>query len=98
MKGTTTRRKFFGGAAALAAPLAAGTAVASDDLAARLAALEDQSAIRALLLAWARDVGAGKVAAPAANVRSLALDADAAIAVGLNGTATARVSCTVETA
>jgi hypothetical protein len=98
MKGTTTRRKFFGGAAMLAAPLAAGAAVASDDLAARLAALEDSSAIRALLLAWARDVGAGKVAAPAANIRSLALDADAAIAVELNGTATARVSCTVETA
>jgi hypothetical protein len=98
MKGTTTRRKFFGGAAALAAPLAAGTAVASDDLAARLAVLEDSSAIHALLLNWARDLNAGKIAAPAANVRSLTLDADAAIAVDANGTATARVPCTVETA
>jgi hypothetical protein len=98
MTGTTTRRKFFGGAAALAAPLAAGTAVASDDLAARLAELEDSSAIRALLLNWARDVNAGKITAPAPSVRGLALDADAAIAVDFNGTATARVPCTVETA
>jgi hypothetical protein len=98
MKGTTTRRRFFGGAAALAAPLAAGTAVASDDLAARLAILEDSRAIRALLLNWARDVNAGKITAPAPNVRGLALDADAAIAVDFNGTATARVPCTVETA
>lgn len=98
MKGSTTRRKFFGGAAMLAAPLAAGAAVAGDDLAARLTALEDSSAIRALLLNWARDVNAGKITAPAPNVRSLNLDAVDAIAVDANGTATARAACSVETA
>jgi hypothetical protein len=98
MKGSTTRRRFFGGAAALAAPLAATTAVASDDLAARLAALEDANTIRALLRDWARDVNAGKVAAPAANIHGLTFDADAAISVAENGTATASVLCTVQTA
>ena len=97
MKGTTTRRKFFGGAAMLAAPLAAG-AVASDDLAARLAALEDANAIRAALRNWAQDVSTGNLAAPIANIRSLTFDSDPAISVAANGTATARMPCTVETA
>jgi len=98
MNGSTTRRKFFGSAALLAAPLAAGTAVASDDLAARLAALEDANAIRALLRAWARGVVAGNVAAPAANICAFTLDADVSITVAENGTATASVPCVVETA
>ena len=99
MNGSTTRRNFFGSAALLAAsPLAAGTAVASDDLAARLAALEDANAIRALLRDWARDVSAGKVAAPAANIHGLTLDADVSITVAEDGTATARVPCVVATA
>ena len=98
MKGTTTRRKFFGGAAMLAAPLAAGAAVASDDLAARLAALEDANAIRALLRDWARGVVAGTAAAPTENIYGFALDADVSITVAENGTATASVACVVETA
>jgi len=92
MKRTTTRRTFFGGAAVLAAPLAATAAVASDDVAARLAALEDANAIRALLQDWAQR------GEHAANVRRVTLDADAVIAVAANGTATVRVPCTVETA
>ena len=98
MNATTTRRKFFGGAAALAAPLAATAAVASDDLAARLAALEDLNAIRSLLQSYAQRVNAGTDAAPAANVRSVTLDSDGAIDVAANGTASARIGCTVETA
>ena len=97
MNGSTTRRKFFGGAALLAAPLAAGAA-AGDDLAARLAALEDANTIRAVLRGWARDVSIGKLTAPVANICSLKLDADPAISVAANGTATARVNCSVETA
>jgi hypothetical protein len=96
MNGSTTRRRFFGGAAVLAAPLAAG-AVASDDLAARLAALEDLNAIRALLRDWARDYNAGRVTALAANIGGLTLDADAAITVAEDGTASASVLCTIET-
>jgi hypothetical protein len=98
MNDTTTRRRFFGGAAALAAPLAGTTAVASDDLAARLAALEDENTIRALLRDWARGIGDGKVAAPAANIRGLTLDADVSITVAENGTASASVPCTIATA
>ena len=94
MKDTTTRRKFFGGAAALAAPLAAGATVARDDL----AVLDDASAIRTLLLNWAHALNTGKITAPAANVRSLTLDADANVAVDANGMATAHVPCTIETA
>ena len=93
-----TRRSFFGSAALLAAPLAAGTALASDDLAARLAALEDANTIRALLRDWARGVAAGKSAAPAASIYGLTLDADVSITVADNGTATASVPCVVETA
>ena len=98
MNGSTTRRRLFGGAAMLAVPLTAGAAAASDNLAARLAALEDENTIRALLRDWARGVGAGKVAAPAANIHRLTLDADVSITVAENGTATASVPCAVETA
>ena len=98
MNGSTTRRRFFGSAALLAAPLAAGTAVASDDLAARLAALEDANTIRALLRDWARGGVAGEAAAPAANSYGFTLDADVSITVAENGTATASVPCVVETA
>jgi hypothetical protein len=97
MNGSTTRRKFFGSAALLAAPLTAGTAVASDDLAARLVALEDANAIRALLRDWARGV-AGKGARSAANVYGFTLDPDVSITVADNGTAMASVPCVVETA
>ena len=95
---TTTRRRFFGGAAALAAPLATGAAVAGDDLTARLAALEDENTIRAVLRGWAQDVSAGKLTASVANIRSLTLDSDLSVSVAANGTATARVPCIVETA
>jgi hypothetical protein len=98
MNGSTTRRRFFGSAALLAAPLAAGTAVASADLAARLAALEDANTIRALLRDWARGGVAGEAAAPAANICGFTLDADVSITVAENGTATASVPCVVETA
>jgi hypothetical protein len=97
MNGVTTRRRFFGGAALLAAPLTAGTAVASDDLAARLAALEDENTIRAMLRDWARGVGARKVA-PAANIHGVTLDPDVSITVAENGTARASVPCVIETA
>lgn len=101
MNDTTTRRKFFGGAAMLAMPATAAAAdddVAGDDVAARLAALEDANAIRTLLQAWAREVNRGASTSPAAGVRKLALDAEAAIHVAADGTATARVTCSVETA
>jgi hypothetical protein len=101
MKSTTTRRRFFGGAAILAAPLAAGAAVAgerpSDDLSARLAALEDANAIRAALQGYVRRVNLGAEPPPAADVHGLVLDSDAAIDVA-DGTAKAEVPCTVETA
>jgi hypothetical protein len=98
MHGTTTRRTFFGGAAALTAPLAISAAAAGDDAAARLAALEDERAIRALVQAYAQRVTAGVERAPAANVRALALDADISVSIAADGTATARVTCTVDTA
>jgi hypothetical protein len=94
-----TRRSFFGQAgAALAAPLAATGAITADtgdDLAARLAALEDANAIRALLPPL--------LAVPArleldASVRRIVADHDTTIAVAADGTATAQVTCTVETA
>jgi hypothetical protein len=97
MKGSTTRRRFFGGAAMLAAPLAAGAA-ASDDLAARLAALEDANAIRALLRRFVEGINAHARAAPEIHVRSVSLDADATVDVATNGSARAQVLCTVETA
>lgn len=99
MTSKPTRRSFFGQAgAALTIPLAATAAVAADggdDLAARLARLEDSNAIRALLPAL--------LANPArmafdASVRSIAADGDDAIAVAADGTATARLGCTVQAA
>jgi hypothetical protein len=92
---------FFGQAgAALAAPLAAAGALAAEngdegDVATRLARLEDMNAIRALLPAL--------LANPARmaldiDVRSIAADGDDAITVAANGTATARLGCTVEAA
>jgi lipoprotein-anchoring transpeptidase ErfK/SrfK len=99
MNDKTTRRTFFGGAAVLAAPLAATAAVANgDDTAARLAALEDANAIRALLQHYAQRVNSGEVAAPDASVRRLALDRDDAIDIVADSTATAQVTCTIETA
>ncbi|HVJ29210.1 MAG TPA: hypothetical protein VNA66_02795, partial [Gammaproteobacteria bacterium] len=93
-----TRRSFFGHAgAALAAPLAAVASPApsaGDDLAARLATLEDSNAIRALLTALLVDpkrLGLG------ASVRSLAADRDEAIAIAPDDSATVRLACTVET-
>ena len=75
---------------------------------ARLAALEDPNAIRALLQRYVRLVNTGAHAscdcsptvrtAIDRSIRSLASDADVAIAVAADGTATARVACTVETA
>ena len=95
---TTTRRRFFGGAVALATPLAAAAAVARDDLAARLAALEDANAIRALLWRHVRSINARAGVAPEAHLRSVALDADVTIDIATDGTATVQVLCTVETA
>ena len=97
-RSTTTRRSFFSSAALLAAPIGASTAATSDDVAARLAALEDANAIRALLRDWARGVVAGVAAAPAANVYGLTLNDDVSITVAADGTATASVPCVVETA
>jgi len=96
-----TRRTFFGRAgAALLAPLAATTALAGekrgDDLATRLAALEDANAIRALLQRHAHDVNAGTRPAPAADVRALNLDPEGIVDVSSDDTATARVGCGVE--
>jgi hypothetical protein len=112
----STRRRFFGHAgAALAVPLAAtaaGSQTGADDSAARLAALEDANAIRALQRDYARLVNAGAhadaaqlfaepAAAPIdANLRRLAADRFAAhdvIDVAPDGaTATACFECTVE--
>ena len=94
-----TRRSFFGHAgAALAAPLAAVASAAptgDEDLAARLATLEDSNAIRALLPALLVDP---KRLGLDARVRSLAADRDEAIAIAPDGSATVRLACTVETA
>jgi hypothetical protein len=118
MSSKPTRRSFFGQAsAALAAPLAATAALAGEsrdggDVAARLAALEDTNAIRALHQRYARLVTAGAGARAeltalfadpvravvAENVRSLTPDGEVAVTIAADGTATARVACTVETA
>ena len=102
-KPAASRRTFFGKAgAALLAPLAASRAFAGerrgDDLAARLAALEDANAIRELLQRHAQGINAGTNAPPDANVRTLRLDSEIAVAVVGDGTATAHVDCSVETA
>ena len=115
----STRRRFFGHAgAALSVPLTATAALAAqpstgDGSAARLAALEDANAIRALQREYARLVNAGAHADAAAlfvepaavpvdaGLRRLAADRFAAhdvIDVASDGaTATARLDCTVET-
>jgi hypothetical protein len=113
----STRRRFFGHAgAALAAPLTAASALPQTEAgnsAARLAALEDANAIRALQREYARLVNAGShaeaarlFAEPAAapidvSLRRLAADRFAAqdvIEVAADGaTATACFECTVET-
>jgi hypothetical protein len=95
-----TRRSFFGQAgAALAAPLAATGAIAAEhdaeDLAARLARLEDINAIRALLPALLADPFR---MALDASVRSVAADGSDTITVATDGTATAQLDCTVEVA
>jgi hypothetical protein len=95
----TTRRRFFGGAAALATPFAAAAVPArDDDLAARIAALEDANAIRALVRRHVQGINAHAVDAPETHVRRVALDADATVDVATNGTATVQVLCTVEMA
>jgi hypothetical protein len=95
MNGSTTRRRFFGAAATLAVPFAGGAAAASDDRAARLAALEDANAIRALLAALLAEPARLRLGA---DVRGIAADRDDAIDVTPDGTATARFGCTVERA
>ena len=102
-KPIATRRRFFAHTSALlAVPLAASTALAADgggeDLAARLAALEDANAIRGLLQRHAQGINAGTNAAPDANVRALRLDSEIAVEVVGDATATAHVGCSVETA
>jgi hypothetical protein len=112
----STRRRFFGHAGAvLALPLTATAAqsATSDGSAARLAALEDANAIRALQREYARLVNAGAHAAAArlfadpaaapvdASLRRLAADRFATrdvIDVAPGGaTATACFECTAET-
>ena len=99
MNSKPTRRSFFGAAgAAVAAPLAASAAFAADgssDLAARLAALEDQNAIRAMLPALLADP---KRLALGTSVRSIATDGGDEITVAADGAALARIECKVETA
>ena len=95
-----TRRRFFGQASlVLAAPMTAlATHGAGDDVAARLAALEDANAIRELLRRYAKRVSDGVDAPPAPEIRSVALDSDPEIDVAADGTAAARAPCTVTTA
>lgn len=116
----STRRRFFGQAgAALSAPLAAAATLAvgtrdavADASAARLAALEDVNAIRALQRAYAQLVNSGAqdeaarlfvdptVAPRDGRVRRLAADlfaAGDAVELAPDGrSATARLECTVE--
>jgi hypothetical protein len=104
MNGKPTRRSFFGGAgAALAAPFAATVAFGGERagrsyVVGRREMLEDVNAIRVQLHDYARRVNAGSHTGPAAGVRSITLDGDATIEVRADGTATARVPCTVDTA
>jgi hypothetical protein len=99
MNGKPTRRSFFGAAgAAVAAPLAASGAFAADagsDSTARLAALEDENSIRALLPALLADPRRMTLDA---SVRSLAADAGGAIAFAADGTAFVHIDCAVEIA
>jgi hypothetical protein len=95
-----TRRSFFGQATlVLAAPVTALAAEGpGDDVAARLAALEDANAIRELLHRYTQRVNDRLDAPPAPEVRSIALDSDPEIEVAADGTAAARALCTVTTA
>jgi hypothetical protein len=119
-KANATRRRFFWQAgAALSAPLAVATARASQPsaearaaLEARLAALEDRDAIRALNRAYARHLNAGardeltklfvepSRAQSEPGVRKLSADMlgeHAVIEVASDrGSATARTPCTIE--
>ncbi len=121
-KSISTRRRFFGHAgAALSAPLAIAATLAAEgqaenpvDLAARVAALEDANAIRALQQRYLRLVNSGahdevgtlfadpSTALVAHSVRSLSADRFGeldVIEVALaEGTATARLQCIVEVA
>jgi hypothetical protein len=100
MSNQPTRRSFFATAGAtLAVPLAATAALAGerDDaeyLAGRRSALEDVNAIRALLAAVLAEPARLGLDAGA----HIAADHNDAIAIAADGTATARVPCTVETA
>jgi hypothetical protein len=97
MKNKPTRRTFFSQAgAALAVPLAAaGTGAADGNREDATTRLEDMNAIRALLPTL--------LAKPArmaldASVRSVVAEGGDSIAFALDGTATARLDCTVEAA
>jgi hypothetical protein len=94
MRSYPTRRTFFGHAgAALAAPLAAGAALARDtddrgDLAARVAALEDAAAIRELQQTYTRLVCTGaraEVAALFADPARAAIDPGPRLLVPIAG-------------
>jgi hypothetical protein len=113
---TSTRRSFLQSGALLAAPLAAVAApavvMADDELKARLAKLENDTAVRELHQTWLRsfntaahDAAASLFADPKAaafdpSVRSIAADHAGqpdAINVAADGkTATGRYECTVE--
>jgi hypothetical protein len=113
---TSTRRSFLKNGALLAAPLAAAAApvvaVADDQLKARLARLENETAIRALHQTWlrrinteAREVAASLFADPQAavfdpSIHRIAADHAAnpdVIEVAADGqSATGRFNCTVE--
>ena len=78
---TSTRRSFLKGGALLAAPFAAAVpaaVLADDGLKARLAKLEDEAAIRALLQTWLRRINtrADDVAGADATVASVFADAE----------------------
>jgi hypothetical protein len=103
----------IGAGATLAAPLSAAGAPApstrTEQLAALLAAIEEQSAIRSVHQRYVRFVNTGAYAELAAlfahagtavdrTIRSLSPDADVAVSLADDGTATSRVACTVETA
>ena len=120
-KALSTRRIFFGHAgAALSAPItiaatlaAAGQGADTGGVSARLAALEDQNAIRALLKTYLRLVNAGAhkqiatlFADPAAALVDASVRRLSAAGFGEHdvidvspaaGTAAARLHCTVET-
>ncbi len=107
-KNTSTRRNFLKAGALLSAPLAAAPAVAlaSDGLKARVARLEDESAIRELHQTWLRGVNAGTasdaIVGNADNVKVRRISAHHAgpldeIKLGPDGrSASGRFHCAVE--